>query len=170
MALLLFSNSSSHGNATLMPAPIADMFTIQPWAPLFRLPPEILYMICRETLCDEERTLTSLARTCRVLHQVAVLVLYAEIADRPPPPDDRGPAMGWDQVLRLHRTLFTTPSLARLVRSLNFGYDRLATLSLSSANLKRLPTYVTALQQRFGLDTRQQRCHQVKSSQVRGQT
>jgi hypothetical protein len=151
----LFSNGSASGSgsAAHVPAPVAEMVIPQPWSFLFRLPPEILYMICRETLYDGTNTLTSLARTCRTLNRVAILVLYAEIADRPRRADDVGPSREYNQVLRLHRTLFTTPSLAGLVRSLTFEHNRLITLS--SGHFQWFPTYSTALQQRFGLDTQQ---------------
>jgi hypothetical protein len=101
--------------------------------------------ICIEIMSDRDPTnsLARLARTCRAINQVAVVVLYGHIRD----------LVHWRlPALHLQRTLYTSQHLDKLVKSLAFVVKRVEAVHAVNRDFRDFPEYSAALSQLFDLD------------------
>jgi hypothetical protein len=106
---------------------------------------EIVVEICVEIMRDRHAasSLPRLARTCRAINRVAVVLLYGDI---------HGFAHSRFPVLHLQRTLYVNQDLNKLVKSLSFLTTRLEAVYAVNRDFRDCPEYSTALSQLFGLD------------------
>lgn len=114
---------------------------------ILKMPLEVLSQVIDEVKPQMGGgALLSLARTCRALNAAVMVRLYAHICDGIP---------SNPRVLDLHRTLYSSRDLGKLVQTMVFRSARLEAVHALNRDFRDYPHYPLALSQLFGLDPAQ---------------